>query len=58
MGTKKRTWWLWPAARRPRARSALCMQLLADRLVEIGMVEEISDETLRRMLKKGTSSRG
>jgi hypothetical protein len=34
------------------------MQLLADRLVEIGMVEEISDETLRRMLKKGTSSRG
>jgi len=34
------------------------MQLLADRLVEVGMVEEISDETLRRMLKKGTSSRG
>src|SRR5215217_3945805 len=31
------------------------MQLLADRLVEIGMVEEISDETVRRMLKKGTS---
>jgi hypothetical protein len=31
---------------------------LADRLVELEIVEEISDETVRRMLKKGTSSRG
>jgi putative transposase len=34
------------------------MQLLADRLVEVGVVEEISDETVRRTLKKGTLSRG
>jgi hypothetical protein len=34
------------------------MQLLADRLVEVGMVEQISDETVRRTLKKGTSNRG
>jgi putative transposase len=34
------------------------MQLLADRLVEVGVVEEISDETVRRTLKRGTSSRG
>jgi putative transposase len=34
------------------------MQLLADRLVEIGMVEEISDETVRRTLKKGMSNHG
>jgi hypothetical protein len=35
------------------------MQLLADRLVEVGLVEEISDETVRRALKKGaTPSRG
>jgi hypothetical protein len=30
------------------------MQLLADRLVEVGMVEQISDETVRRTLKKMT----
>jgi putative transposase len=34
------------------------MQLLADRLVELEVVDEISDETVRRTLKKGTSSRG
>src|SRR5215471_18491657 len=34
------------------------MQLLADRLVEAGIVEEISDETVRRTLKKTSSSRG
>jgi len=34
------------------------MQLLADRLVEVGMVEQISDETVRRTLKKGTLNRG
>jgi putative transposase len=28
------------------------MQLLADRLVELGVVDEISDETVRRTLKK------
>jgi hypothetical protein len=34
------------------------MQLLAARLVELEIVEEISDETVRRTLKKGTLSRG
>src|SRR5215203_4566122 len=34
------------------------MQLLADRLVEVGKVEEISDETVRRTLKRGPSNRG
>jgi transposase len=34
------------------------MRMLAERLVEVGIVEEISGETLRRTLKKGSSSRG
>jgi len=34
------------------------MQLLADRLVEVGIVGEISDETVRRTLKKTGSSPG
>jgi len=42
----------------PEGRERWSMQLLADRLVEIGMVEEISDETVRRTLKRGPSNRG
>jgi transposase len=42
----------------PEGRERWTMQLLADRLVEVGLVEEISDETVRRALKKGRSSRG
>jgi hypothetical protein len=34
------------------------MQLLAERLVAEGVVEAVSDETVRRALKKGTSSPG
>ena len=34
------------------------MQMLPDRLVEVGIVDDISDETVRRMLKKTSSSRG
>ncbi|SRR5258708_6008499 len=34
------------------------MQLLADRLVEVGIVGEISDEPVRRTLKKPSLSRG
>jgi hypothetical protein len=34
------------------------MQLLADRLVELEVVDTISDETVRRALKKTSSSRG
>ena len=42
----------------PEGKKRWSMQLLADRLVELEIVEEISDETVRRPLKKGTLSRG
>jgi transposase len=42
----------------PSGRKSWTMQLLADKLVELGMVARISDETVRRRLKRGTSSRG
>ena len=42
----------------PDERPCWTMQLLADKLVELDMVESISDETVRRKLKKTSSSRG
>src|SRR5688572_11106672 len=42
----------------PRGRNEWTMQLLADRLVELTVVDTISDETVRRALKKTRSSRG
>lgn len=42
----------------PEGREHWTMQLLADRLVELGVVGSISDETVRRVLKKTTSSPG
>jgi transposase len=43
----------------PEGRSAWTMQLLADKLMELKVVEQpISDETVRETLKKTTSSRG
>ena len=42
----------------PEGRGRWTMQLLADRLVEVGVVEEVSDETVRRTLKSGTLSPG
>ena len=36
----------------PSGRGHWTMQLLADRLVELGVVDAISDETVRRALKK------
>jgi hypothetical protein len=36
----------------PEGRTEWTMQLLADRLVSIEVVERISDETVRRVLKK------
>jgi putative transposase len=42
----------------PNDRESWTMQLLADKLVELGVVETISDETVRRTLKKMTSSPG
>jgi transposase len=42
----------------PEGRSTWTMQLLADELVILEVVERVSDETVRRALKKTTSSRG
>ena len=42
----------------PEGRTHWTMQLLADRLVELREVDTISDETVRRTLKKTSSSRG
>jgi hypothetical protein len=42
----------------PEGRACWTMQLLAEKLVEIQVVEAISDETVRRTLKKTSSSRG
>ena len=42
----------------PEGRRRWSMRMLADRLVELEVVEEISDETVRRTLKRGTSNRG
>jgi len=42
----------------PKGQETWTMQLLADRMVTLGVVESISDETVRRVLKKTTSNRG
>lgn len=41
----------------PEGRNGWTMQLLADKMVELKIVESISDETVRRTLKKMKSSR-
>lgn len=40
----------------PEGRAHWTMQLLADKLVELQIVESISDETVRRTLKRGTKT--
>jgi transposase len=42
----------------PEGRKEWTMQLLADRMVELGFCASLSDETVRKTLKKTTSSRG
>lgn len=42
----------------PAGRAEWTMQLLANRLVELQVVESISDETVRQTLKKTTLNRG
>ena len=42
----------------PEGRLRWTMQLLADRLVELEVIPDISDEAIRRLLKKGGSSPG
>jgi transposase len=41
----------------PRGRTRWTMKLLADRLVELEVFDAVSDETVRRVLKKTSSSR-
>lgn len=42
----------------PDGRGHWTMQLLADKLVVLGLVDSVSDETVRRVLKNRRSSRG
>ena len=42
----------------PAGRAQWSLRLLADRAVELGYIESVSHETVRRVLKKTTSSRG
>jgi transposase len=42
----------------PEGRKRWTMQLLADRVVELQMVPDITDESIRRLLKRTSSSRG
>ena len=42
----------------PRGRQRWPLQLLAERIVAVGLVDAISDETIRRTLKKTTPSPG
>ena len=42
----------------PEGKQRWSMRMLADKLVELEVVEEISDETVRRTLKRGTLSPG
>jgi transposase len=42
----------------PPGRAQWTLKLLADRLIELKVVERISDETVRRTLKRGTSNLG
>jgi transposase len=42
----------------PDGRACWTMQLLADKLVELRVVDAVSDETVRRTLQKTRSSRG
>ena len=42
----------------PEGRLRWTMQLLADRLIELDVIHDISDEAIRRLLKKTSSSPG
>lgn len=42
----------------PEGRATWTARMLADRLVELKVVEGVSEDTIRRVLKKVTSSRG
>lgn len=42
----------------PEGRTRWTMQLLADKLIQLQVVDSITDETVRKLLKKTTSSLG
>ena len=42
----------------PQGRSQWSLRLLADRVVELGYIDNVSHETVRRVLKKTSSNRG
>ena len=42
----------------PEGKANWSMRMLAKRLVELEVVDEISGETVRRTLKRGTSNHG
>lgn len=42
----------------PAGRDRWSLRLLADRMVELGLIEDVSSATVRRVLKKTRSSRG
>ena len=48
----------WACSTPPDDQKVWTMQLLADKLVSLGVVDSISDETVRRTLKKTTLSPG
>lgn len=48
----------WTCSSPPDDRSCWTMQMLADKLIELKLVDTISDETVRRTLKKTNSSLG
>jgi hypothetical protein len=45
MVSRKHTWWRWPAVR-PKGRNRWSLRLLADKLVELEIVDDISYETV------------
>ena len=42
----------------PQGHSQWSLRLLADRVVELGHIDSVSHETVRRVLKKTSSNRG
>ena len=59
LGPKERAYVVALACTRPsEGRHRWTMQMLADRLVELEMVPDITDEAIRRRLKRTSSSRG
>ncbi|GAC1407280.1 MAG: hypothetical protein NVSMB49_27160 [Ktedonobacteraceae bacterium] len=57
-GKQEAYWVALACSEAPEGRTCWTMQLLANKLIQLNLVEEISDETVRRVLKKTNSSPG